>query len=197
MDPQTLQVVDSIALPGPPTFMATDGNGTVFVNIGSDPGKLVALDAASFKVKATWLLPGCAGPTGLAIDTAHHRLFSACAGERMAVTDSTSGHPVTKVAIGAGPDSVAYDPDLGFVFSSNGADGTLTVIHQESADEYRVIATVQTQRNARTMTLDPATHRVFLAAGRFGDTPAASSERPNPHPNVIPDSFVILVAEPK
>src|SRR3984893_6569317 len=129
LDPSTLQVLTSIALPGPPEFMVTDAAGTVFVNIETEPGKLVAVDAKSLKIKATWNLPGCANPTGLAIDAANHRLFSVCEHQVMAVTDSASGRQVARVAIGDGPDAAAFAGDLGFVFSSNGADGTLTVIH--------------------------------------------------------------------
>ncbi len=197
LDPTTLHVESTIDLPGPPEFMQTDGVGTVFVNIETDSGKLVAIDAKSLKTRATWSLPGCANPSGLAIDTVHHRLFSVCANGVMVVTDAGSGKQVARVAIGGGPDAAAFDPDLGFVFSSNGIDGTLTVIHQEGADTYRVIATVQTQQGARTMVLDPATHRIFLASARFGPTPAPTPEQPHPRPSTTPDSFVILVAEPK
>jgi len=192
LDPTTLQVVASIALPGKPEFMATDGAGTVFGNIESDPGKMVAIDAKTLKVRATWPLAGCSNPTGLAIDSVNHRLFSVCANQVMAVTE-----PVARVSIGDGPDAVVYDRDLRFVFSSNGADGTLTVIHQETPDNYRVIATVQTQKSARTMAMDPATHRIFLAAAHLGDTPPATPDNPRPRPNIVPDTFVILVAEPK
>ncbi len=177
--------------------MVTDGAGTVFVNIEAEPGKLVAIDAASLKIKATWNLPGCTNPTGLAIDTAHHRLFSVCENQVMAVTDAVSGKQVARVAIGDGPDAAAFDADLGFVFSSNGADGTLTVIHQEKPDVYKVIASVQTQKSARTMVLDPDTHRIYLAAGRLGATPAPTAEQPHPRPSIVPDSFTILIAEPK
>jgi DNA-binding beta-propeller fold protein YncE len=197
LDPMSLQLVASIPLPGPPEFMATDAAGTVFVNIETDPGRLIAVDAKSLKVKANWALPGCANPTGLAIDTMHHRLFSVCRNQIMIVSDAESGRQVARVAIGAGPDAAAFDADLGFAFSSNGIDGTLTVIHQESPDAYRVIATVQTQKSARTMALDPATHRIYLAAARLGDTPPATADNPNPRPSIVPDSFVILVAKPK
>lgn len=196
LDPTSLRVVASIALPGPPEFMVTDGAGTVFVNIETDPGKLVAIDAKSLKIKATWALPGCADPTGLAIDIAHHRLFSVCENQAMTVTDSTSGRQVARVEIGEGPDGAAFDADLGFVFSSNGADGTLTVVHQETPDVYRIIATVQTQKSARTMALDPATHKIYLACAHLAPAPAPTADQPHPRPSVVPDSFVILVAEP-
>jgi len=197
LDPSTLQVLASIPLPGPPEFMVTDAAGTVFVNIETEAGKLVAIDAKSLKVKAAWPLPGCANPSGLALDAVHHRLFSVCDDQVMAVTDSLTGKQVFRVAIGQGPDAVAFDSDLGFVFSSNGIDGTLTVIHQDTPDQYRVIATVQTQKSARTMALDPATHRLFLAAARLGDPPPATAGQPHPRPSIAPDSFVILVAAPK
>jgi DNA-binding beta-propeller fold protein YncE len=187
LDPMTLQVLASIMLPGPPEFMATDAAGTVFVNIETEAAK----------IKATWAVPGCSNPTGLAIDAANHRLFSVCENQVMAVTDSVSGKQVARVTIGDGPDAAVFDRDLGFVFSSNGADGTLTVIHQETPDQYRVIATVQTQKSARTMALDPATHRIFLSAARLGGTPPPTPDQPHPRPAIVPDTFVILVAEPK
>jgi YVTN family beta-propeller protein len=197
MDPNSLQVIANIALVGKPEFMVADGNGGVFINIEADVGKLVAFDGKTSKIRATWTLNGCANPTGLAIDTAHHRLFSVCANGVMAVTDSVTGKAVARVTIGAGPDGAAFDADLGFVFSSNGADGTLTVIHEDTPDVYRVIATVQTQSGARTLVLDPGTHRIYLPTARFGATPAATPEQPHPRPAPIADSFVILVAEPK
>jgi DNA-binding beta-propeller fold protein YncE len=197
LDASALQVVATVALPGPPEFMVTDAAGTVYVNIETDPGKLVAVDAKSFSVKATWPLPGCANPTGLALDAVHHRLFSVCQNQVMAVTDAVSGKQVARVVIGRGPDAAAFDPDLGLVFSSNGVDGTLTVIHQESPDEYRVVATVTTQVSARTMVLDPATHKIYLAAAKLAATPPATEEQPHPRPNIVPNSFGILVAQPK
>jgi DNA-binding beta-propeller fold protein YncE len=197
LDAGTLQAVATLPLPGPPEFMATDGAGTVYVNIKTEAGKLVAVDAKSLAVKAAWPLAGCANPTGLALDAAHHRLFSVCQNQIMAVTDALSGKQVARVVIGGGSDAVAFDSDLGLVFSSNGMDGTLTVIHEETPDEYRVIATVTTQVSARTMALDPATHKIYLAAAKLGETPPATEEQPHPRPGIVPDSFAILVAQPK
>jgi DNA-binding beta-propeller fold protein YncE len=197
LDAASLKIAATIGLPGPPASMATDAAGMVYVNIQGEQGKIVAVDMKSLAVKAVWPLPGCANPAGLALDAAHHRLFSVCGNQVMAVTDCASGRQVARVVIGGGPDSAAFDPDLGMVFSSNGQDGTLTVIQQESPDEYRVVATVTTQPGARTMALDPATHKIFLAAARLGSTPPATEENPHPRPGIIPDSFAILVAQPK
>lgn len=197
LDPATLQVVATLALPGPPEFMATDAAGSVYVNIETDSGKLVQIDAKSLAVKATWPLTGCANPTGLAMDRAQHRLFSACANQIMVVTDAVSGKQVARIDIGNGPDGAAFDPGLGFVFSSNGADGTLTIAHEETPDRYRVIATLSTQKSARTMALDQATHKIFLAAATLAAAPPATAEQPRPRPSAVPGSFVILVAQPK
>jgi DNA-binding beta-propeller fold protein YncE len=197
IDAGSLQLAADVPLPGPPESMATDGAGMVYVNIETDPGKLVAVDAKTLTVKGNWPLPGCSKPTGLALDSAHHRLFSVCQNQVMAVTDSVSGKQIARVAIGRGPDAAAFDADLGLVFSSNGKDGTLTVIHEENPDEYRVIASVTTLMTARTMALDPATHKIYLAAASLGETPPATEQQPHPRATIVPDSFSILVAQPK
>lgn len=197
IDAGTLQPVATIPLPGTPEFMVTDDAGIVYVNTEGEPGKLAVLDTKSLTVKATWPLPECSNPTGLALDSTHHRLFSVCANQVMAVTDSVSGRQAARVVIGRGPDAVAFDPDLSMIFSSNGLDGTLTVIHEESPDEYKVLATVTTQVSARTMALDPAAHKLYLAAAKLGATPPATDVEPHPRPSIVPDTFAILVAQPK
>jgi DNA-binding beta-propeller fold protein YncE len=177
--------------------MATDGAGNVYVNIDSAPGRMALIDAKTLRLKAKWPMKECANPTGLAFDVGNRRLFSVCANQVMAVTDSVSGKAIARVIIGRGPDGVAFDADLGLVFTSNGIDGTLTVIHEDSPDEYQVAATVTTQVSARTMALDPGSHAIYLAAAQFGPPPPPTAEGPTPHAAVIPGSFVILVAQPK
>ena len=192
LDAGTLRVVSRLPMPGPPEALVTDRAGRVYVNIDSAPGKLVMVDAKTLTVKARWPLKDCANPTGLAIDAEGHRLFSVCANQTLAVTDAVSGKAIARVVIGRGPDGVGYDPDLGMLFIANGIDGTLTVIRQDSPDEYHVVATVTTQVSARTLALDPATHRIYLAAAQFGPRPAAAADQPPPRPNVVPDSFLIF-----
>ena len=197
LDAGNLRIVSQVALPGRPESMVTDRAGHVYVNIDAAPGKVALIDAKTLKVKAKWPLKDCANPTGLAIDVAGHRLFSVCANQPLAVTDSVSGKAIARVVIGRGPDGVAYDPDLGMLFTANGIDGTLTVIRQDSPNDYRVLATVTTQVSARTLVLDPASHRIYLAAAQFGPRPAAAADQPAPSPNLIPNTFVVLVAQPK
>jgi YVTN family beta-propeller protein len=196
-DAGTLAVVATLALPGKPEFARDDGKGHIYVNIETEPGKLVRIDAAKLAVDATWPLPGCNSPSGLALDRAHGRLFSVCDDRVMAVTDAASGGQVAHVVIGNGPDAVEFDAEHGLVFSSNGADGTLSVVQQASPDQYRVVATVPTQLGARTMALDPSSRRVYLVTAEFGATPPATAGEPHPRPRPLPDSFTVLVAAPR
>lgn len=196
LDADALKPVATIALPGKPEFSVTDGAGEVFVNIEREQGQIVAIDGKTLGVQATWNLPGCAEPSGLAFDVAHHRLFSVCDHGVMVVTDSVSGRQVARVPIGNGPDAVAFDPKSGLVFSSNGEDGTLTIVHQDDADHYRPVATLATKPTARTLALDPVTGRLYLAAA---DLVAATEPPPatgRPRRQVVPGSFVILVVQP-
>jgi YVTN family beta-propeller protein len=192
LDASSLEVVATLAVPDKPEFAVDDGNGHIFVNIESEAGQMTVIDSRKLSVLRTFPLPGCASPSGLAIDRAHHRLFSVCDGKTMAITDADSGKQVARVPVGEGPDAAAFDSKRGLVFSSNG-EGTLTVVRQESADRYSVQATVPTQRGARTMALDAATGKVYAVTADFGAPPAATAEQPHPRPAPVPDTFTVLV----
>src|SRR5580765_3051056 len=144
------------------------------------------------KVTATWKLEDCEEPTGLALDPAHHRLFSVCHNERMVVTDAQTGRHVASVAIGKGPDGAAFDPGRALIFSPNGGDGTLTVVHEDDADHYRVVANVPTQESARTLALDPANHHIYTVAAEFTPPPAPTAEQPKPRRSVIDGTFTVI-----
>ena len=191
-DAATLKVVSTIPVPDKPEFAVSDGDGQIFVNIESEAGQMVVIDSRNLKVKATWALPGCASPSGLALDKVKQRLFSVCDGNVMVVTASDTGKQVAKVRIGEGPDAVAFDAKRGLVFSSNG-DGTLTVIHQDSKDHYSVVQNLTTLKGARTLALDSASGRLYSVTAKFGPTPAASVAQPHPRPVPIADTFRVLV----
>ena len=86
----------------------------------------------------------------------------------------------------------AFDPETGLAFASCG-EGVLTVVHEDSANKFSVMENVPTERGARTMTLDPEKHRIFLVTAKFGPPPAPTAEQPHPRPAILPDSFVVLV----
>jgi YVTN family beta-propeller protein len=192
LDASTLAVIGTIPMPDKPEFAVDDGRGRVFVNIESDPGEMMVIDSKALTAKSRWPLPGCNSPSGLAIDPSHNRLFSVCEGKVMAVTDATTGKRIALVAIGEHPDAAAYDARRAAALSSNG-DGTLTIVRQETPDRYAVAANLATQPGARTMALDPATGKIYLATADFGPPPPATAEQPHPRPAPIADSFVVLV----
>jgi YVTN family beta-propeller protein len=192
LDASSMAVVAKIPVPDKPEFAVEDGRGHIFVNIESDPGQMLVIDSVKLSVQATWPLPGCNSPSGLAIDKTHRRLFSVCDGKVMAVTDSANGRQVALVPIGEHPDAAAYDEKRKLVFSSNG-EGTLSIIRQEHADKYTVADTLPTQRGARTMALDGTTGKIYLVTADFGPPPAATAEQPRPRPTIVPDTFVVLV----
>ena len=188
IDPADGTEIAVIAFPGNSELGASDGKGHVYVNI-EDKAELVEIDATSLQVLQTWPLPGCEEPSGLAMDIAHARLFSVCQNHTMAITDANSGQQVARIAIDEGPDGAVFDPDRQLIFSPNGKSGTLTVVHEDDPDHFRVIQTLATQPSARTIAIDPATHRLYLPAARFEMQPEGSKERPP----MVPGSFNVLV----
>jgi DNA-binding beta-propeller fold protein YncE len=195
IDASTLAVVGHLTLGSKPEFAQGDGMGKAFVNLEDEKGAIAVLDAKTLSLTATWPMPGCQEPSGLAIDRAHHRLFSACDNGVMAVTDSTNGRAVARVPIGKDPDAAGFDPELGVVFSSNG-EGTLTVIHEDDPDHYSVAQTVTTQPSARTLAVDTKTHKIWLVAAKFGPRPAPTPSEPRPRAPILPDTFTVLVVGP-
>ena len=179
-------VAGSLALGGKPEFAVADGRGTIFVNI-EDKSELVQFDAKTLKELNRWPLKPCEGPSGLAMDRQNRRLFAGCDAKVMAVVDGDSGKVVATPMIGDGVDANAFDPAAQLAFASNG-EGTLTVVHEDSADKYTVVENVPTKKSARTMGLDLTTHNIFLPAAEF-EAPAAGERRGK----MKPGSFVILV----
>jgi hypothetical protein len=70
------------------------------------------------------------------------------------------------------------------------------VVKQESADKYSVASTVTTEKSARTLALDPRTHKIYLPAAKFGPTPDATKDNPHPRPTVLPGSFHLVIVSP-
>lgn len=189
------QVVATIPLPGKPEFSAVDpAAGRVYVNI-EDKSTILAIDTATHQVVSTWPIAPGESASGMAIDAAHHRLFVGCDNKLMLMVDSTNGKVVGSVPIGDGVDANAFDPQLQLAFSSNG-EGNLTIAHEDSPQKLTVVQTVQTQKSARTMALDPSTHRVYLAAATLLPAPKPAPGEPKHRASTAPGSFKILVYGP-
>lgn len=148
----------------------------------------------SLKVTAVWPVAACKKASGLAIDPVHRRLFAACDNQLLAMIDADSGKVIATVASGAGTDAVSFDPATRDVFASNG-EGTLTVAIENSPSELKLLESVTTAPGARTMALDPQSHRVFLMAGQFERQRPAKATADNPHryPLIVPGSAKLLI----
>ena len=184
-------VLATIPLGGRPESTVADGAGHVYVNL-EDKSQIQQIDSKNLVVTATWPLAPCESPAGLAIDSAHRRLFVGCHNKTMAVIDADSGKVVATAPIGLGVDANQFDPGTGIAFSSNGS-GTLSVIHEDSPDKFTPIEEVPTQTGARTLAVDTKTHQVFLVTAQFAPPPAATPENPHPRGGMVPGSFVVLV----
>ncbi len=189
IDTQSRAVVATIPLPGKPEFPQADGKGSVFANI-EDKNEIVKLDAAAHTLTATYPVPGCDSPSGLAYDPEHARLFAVCDGKKMAVLDAATGKELALPEIGDGPDAAGYNSRDQFAFSSNGG-GTLSVI--DAGNGYKSIETLPTQQGARTMAYDAQADRVYLVTATYGPRPEPTAANPRPRPTVVPDSFTVLV----
>ncbi|MDQ6738508.1 MAG: YncE family protein [Gemmatimonadota bacterium] len=183
-------VIGTLALGGKPETAVSDGAGHIFVNI-ENKGNIVEFDAEKLTVLHTYPLAPCEEPSGLALDLAHHRLFAGCGNKMMAVVDATNGHVIATPATDDGTDGNAFDPVIATAFSSNGA-GTVSIVMEQSADKF-VAESIPTERGARTMALDPKTHRLYLVTAGFNPPPAATAAQPRPRPSMIPGTFVVLV----
>jgi DNA-binding beta-propeller fold protein YncE len=194
IDPGTGKVVGSIDLGGKPEFGVSSGSGRLYVNI-EDKGEVAEVDPVKLQVVRRWRLDGCDEPTGLAMDRAHGLLFSVCHSKVMVVSDAGAGRTIARLPIGGGVDGAAFDPGTSLAFASNG-DGSITVVHEDSPTTFHVVSTATTRRGARTMTVDPTTHRLYTVTADFGATPAPTDSEPRPRPSLVPGTFSLLVLEP-
>jgi YVTN family beta-propeller protein len=190
LDAKKGTVVTTLPLGGKPEFSVTDGKGHVFVNI-EDKSEIVAIDSKEMKILSRWPIKPGEEPSGLAIDVKNNRLFSVCSNKLMVVLNAENGAVLASVPIGDRTDGCAFDGQTGLAFSANG-EGTMTVVREESPAKFSVLETVQTQIGGRTITVDPATHTLYIPTAEFGPAPAPTPERPHPRPAVLPNTFCIL-----
>ena len=190
IDPRTNEVIKSLPLNGKPEECAADGSGKIYANL-EDSSEIIEMDAATPAVLRHASLAPCESPSGLAIDIKNKKLFAACSNKVMAVIDIPTLKVVATPPIGTGVDGAGFDPGLGLAFSSNGGDGTLSIV-KEVNGQYQTVDTVPTEKGARTMTVDTKNHRVYLLAAEYGPAPAAEPGK-RVRPPILPDSFHILV----
>ena len=177
--------LSTIHLSGIPGAAVSDPiAGRVYCNM-EDKDEVLTINAKTLKVENHWPVAPGTTPSGMAIDAIHHRLFVGCANKLMVMMDSENGRVIATAPIDEGAGDNAFDPGTGFVFSSCGK-GTVIIAREETADKLAVAQTLTTQPGARTLALDPATHKIYLAAGAFNASAGQSSAK-------VPGSFKVLV----
>jgi hypothetical protein len=179
IDATSGEIVGKITLSGiAPEGGVSDGNGRIFVNI-EDKNAIDVVDTKTWKVVATWKIDPCEEPTGIAFDRASNRIFSGCSNTSV-VVDATSGKVVAQLKNGDGVDAIGWDPAEKLVYIPAGRSGNVTVVHQDSPDTYTVVATVPTQTGAKTIVVDPTTHRAYALALEYGPAPTPPAGSPPP-----------------
>jgi DNA-binding beta-propeller fold protein YncE len=190
IDAKAGKVVATIPLGGKPEFAQADPEaGRVFNNL-EDKSEVAVIDTKKHEVVNRWPIAPGEGASGMAIDVAHHRLFLGCGNKLMTMMDDTSGKVIATVPIGDGVDANSFDPGTQLAFASCG-DGTVTIA-REDGDKLTVVQTLKTEPRARTMTLDPKTHRIYLASAKYEAQPEKTDGK-RQRPRMVPDSFKILV----
>ncbi|WEK18635.1 MAG: YncE family protein [Candidatus Pedobacter colombiensis] len=185
IDPKTDKVIATVALGGKPEAGVSDGKGNIYVNIETK-NQVVRFDATTFKVTGTFNLEGGEEPTGLAIDRTTSRLFVGCSNKTMLILDAGTGKKIAALPIGEESDGIAFDPALKLAYSSNG-DGTLTIVKESNANKFTVLENIKTVSGARTITLDPVSHHIFMPVADF--KPATEKGK---RPTKIPGTFRVL-----
>ena len=191
IDAKTGDVVGTVDLKGDGEEAVIGKDGMVYVN-SEDTAEVVVFDPASLAVKNRFPVGVAKTPTGLAYDEKTNRLFIGTRNEpKMVVMDAANGKVVNSYPIGAGVDYAAFDPQSKLVFFSCG-DGTLSIYHEKSADDYEDAGAVKTQTSAKTMAFDPKTKKIYLTAAEYVETPAADPSQ-RPRRTIKPGTFVVLV----
>ncbi len=189
----TGKVVATIPVGGKPEFAQADpAVGRVYCNI-EDLNEVIAIDTKTHVIVNHWPIAPGEEASGMDIDLAHHRLVIGCSNAKMVIMDSATGKVVASLDAGKGIDAASFDPGTQLAFVSAG-DGTVTIAHEDTPDKFTVVQTLATERGARTMTLDPATHKIYLAAAQYeAPAPAPAGGGRPPRPKMIAGSFKILV----
>jgi YVTN family beta-propeller protein len=200
IDPKSNSVVATVSTGGKLEYPVAGGNGKLYVN-GEEKRVIYRIDTASNQVDATWPIPDCESPHGLAMDTATRRLFVSCENQKLQVVNAGSGAVVASLPIGRGTDAAAFDPKRKLIFSSNGTDGTLSILREVDADHFESAGTVKTRLSGRTMGLDPDSGRLFIAAAQLDESKMAAYQADRAagkrvRPPLVPGSLKLLFLDP-
>jgi len=196
IDAKDGSIVGTIDLGGAPEQAVSDGNGHLYVDI-EDMGNIAVVDAKTLTVTAHYDLAGKGGTcAGLAMDAKNHVLFAACRNpQTMVILNAENGNIITTLPIGTATDGTVFNPSTMEAFSSN-ADGTLTVIKENSPTSFVVEQNLNTMPSAKTLAFDSKTNHILLIAAVFDPPPAGAPPLANgrvARGPMVPGSFSILM----
>ena len=195
-------VAATIDLGGVPEGPVADGKGYVFVNLKDEQSNMMLrIDSKKMTIQDRWPVgtAGCTDPGNMAMDRSTRRLFVRCKDRAkeagccvMGVINADNGKLVATIPIGDRVDSAAFDPETKLIFMPDG-DGKVTIIHEDSPDKYSLAQNVESQPGARTIALDPKSHRIFLPAAKTASPTGAAADQPNPRPRIVPGTFTVVI----
>jgi len=188
------QIVSTIALDGKPELAVSNEKGKIFLNI-EDKSAVYVINTTTMTVDQKWPLAPGSEPTGLALDLQNNRLFAGCDNKMMVVMDAENGKVITNLPIGEGVDGVVFDPTLKRAYSSNGESGTITVVQEVDANNFKVLENIPTQKSAKTIAINTKTHKLYLPAAEF-DAPKPTEDGKEAKAKIKPGSFVVLEVAP-
>jgi DNA-binding beta-propeller fold protein YncE len=195
IDAKMAGIVSTIPLGGSPEFAAVDAKaGRVYCNL-EDKSEVAVIDTAKHEVVARWPLAPGEEPTGISFDAADRRLFVGCHNKMMAMLDTETGKVVGTLPIGAGVDGCAFDDATQLAFASCG-EGTTMIAKEETPQKLALVQTLKTERGARTMALDPKTHRIYLPSAQFEPVAPAAPDTSPARPKIVPNTLKLLVYGP-
>jgi DNA-binding beta-propeller fold protein YncE len=206
IDPKDGSIVGTMDLGGAPEQAASDGKGRLWVDL-EDKNAIAVVDAKTMKLTSTFDISSkCDGPAGLGYDAKNDVLFAACHNSMMAAVSAKDGKVLDAFPIGAGTDGGGFNPKTAEAYSSNGGDGTLTIVKVKGPTSFAVLQNVKTMPRAKTMTVDEKTGHIILIAAEYGPPPAPAAPPADgaakkggrgPRAPMIPDSFSLILVGDK
>jgi len=176
-----------------PEGAASDGKGKLFVN-NERKNTIQVIDSKIMNVLSSWPLDSCEGPTGIAYDRFTNRIFSGCS-KMSAVVNPGTGKIVATIRNGEGVDALGWDPSEKLIYIPAGRDSNVTIVHEDSPDRYRVVATVTTMTGAKTISVDTVKHVAYLFQPQYGPSaPDAPLDRNGRRPRgPVINAYLIVI----
>ena len=188
VDPKNGKIDEPIELGGKPEFLASDGAGRVYINL-EDKDKVAVVDIRERKVVANWPVAPGGSPVGMSIDAKKGRLFIGCRKpQKLIVMSTRDGKVLAGLPIGSGVDATKVENGKAFASCAN---GQLAVAAERSPGKFEIVQNVKTPQGARTMGVDPSTHKIYLPTAEFEES--KPGER---RPAMKPGTFMIVVVAP-